>query len=249
LERNGLRGAFGAGALALLLAAAGCGSGSAVADKGLLSHDTFFQVTGSHRTFTCDQCHDPAARGFTLAEQGISCVGCHTDSATTPAHSGVAGYSWSTASCIGCHKDGSAGLPANHNTAFFPVTGTKHEALGCGDCHGVTRAIADITCVPCHAQTVMATTHASIPASKTGSRDGVNHVNYQWASAYCLKCHADGQVDAIASHPRFDHGLTGSGHAPFCLTCHTTLAPAGGKAWSVNFGSYSCLACHSSNSP
>lgn len=237
-------------AVAALLALAGCGRGDGgVPGMGLQSHDTFFIVTGSHTTLSCDQCHDPAARGFALAEQGVSCTGCHTDAATTPAHASVAGYAWSTGSCIGCHKDGSAGLPPNHNTDYFPVTGTKHASLGCASCHGATKAIADITCTPCHAQAATATLHAAIPATKTGSLDRVTYVNYQWSSAFCLKCHADGQVDKIASHPQFDHGLTGTGHAPFCLTCHTTLAPSGGKTWSADFGRYTCLACHTSNSP
>ncbi|MGZ6125007.1 MAG: cytochrome c3 family protein [Myxococcales bacterium] len=235
---------------AALLAVAGCSrENGSVSGNGLAKHDSFFVVTGSHKTLSCDQCHDPAAPGFALAEQGVSCTGCHTDAATTPAHGGVAGYTWSTGTCIGCHKDGSGGLPANHNTDFFPVTGTKHASLGCADCHGATKQIADITCTPCHAQAPMATAHSAIPATKAGSRDRVTYVNYQWASAYCLKCHANGQVDRIASHPRFDHGLTGSGHAPFCLTCHTASAPPGGKAWAVSFGTYSCLACHTSNNP
>jgi len=249
LERNRIQRGFRAGALALALAA-GCGkSAGGVPDKGLQPHDNFFVVTGSHRSFSCDQCHDPAAHGFTVAEQGVNCVGCHTNAATTPLHTGIAGYLWATASCISCHKDGSAGFPSNHDTAFFPVTKTVHAALGCADCHGATKAIADITCVPCHKQADMTTAHAAIPASKTGSRDGVTYVNYQWASAYCLKCHADGQVNRIASHPSFNHGLTGEGHAPCCLACHTTLAPAGGKAWSASFTAHSCLACHTSNNP
>ena len=237
-----------AGALLLgLLAGYGCARAPG-ASSGL-SHDAFFIVGGSHKAFTCDQCHAPAATGFALADNGVSCTGCHTDSATTPAHASVAGYRWATGSCIACHKDGSAGLPANHDTADFPVTGTKHAALGCSDCHGATKAIGDITCVPCHAQAATAATHAAIPATTIGRRDGVTYVNYQWASASCLKCHADGQVDTIASHPRFDHGLTGSGHAPFCLTCHAATGPAGGKAWAVDFSRPSCLACHTSNNP
>ena len=237
-------------ACALLVALAACGKESGGSTgNGIQSHDTFFVVTGSHKSFSCDQCHDPAAAGFAIAEQGVSCTGCHTDAATTPAHSGVSGYAWSTATCVSCHKDGSGGLPANHNTDYFPVTGTKHASLGCADCHGATTAIADITCGPCHTQSAMTTTHSAIPATKAGSRNGVTYVNYQWSSSYCLKCHADGQVNTIATHPAFDHGLTGSGHAPFCLTCHTTLSPPGGKAWAVNFGTYTCLACHTSNSP
>ena len=238
--------AAGAITFVVLLAAGGCGRSSHV---GLASHDNSFAVAGSHRPFSCAQCHDPVAPGFALADQGVSCVGCHTDGTTTAAHAAVASYSWANGSCIACHKDGRGGLPANHNADFFPVTGTKHAALGCADCHGPTKAIADITCMPCHAQTTMATTHALIPPSMVGRSDGKTYLNYQWASASCLKCHADGQVNRIASHPSVPHGLTGEGHAPFCLTCHTTVAPPGGKIWAVDFSKYSCLACHSSNNP
>ena len=237
-------------ALAALLALAACGRGDGGGSGlGLQSHDSHFVVTGSHKALSCEQCHDPAARGFSLADQGVSCTGCHTDAATTPAHAAVSGYAWNTGTCIACHKDGSGGLPANHDADYFPVTNTRHATLGCRECHGATKAIADITCTPCHAQAATATIHAAIPQTKTGSRDRVTYTNYQWAPAYCLKCHADGQVNAIPAHPQFDHGLTGTGHAPFCLTCHTALAPSGGKAWAVDFGSYSCLACHTSNNP
>lgn len=235
-------------ALAAAIAACACGKGAG-SGNGLIAHDKFFVVTGSHATFSCDQCHDASAPGFALADQGVACTVCHTNAATTPAHAGVSGYAWSTGACISCHRDGSAGLPAGHDANFFPVTGTAHAAVGCSSCHGPTRAIADITCVPCHAQATMATAHAAIPASKTGQRDGKTYVNYQWASAYCLTCHADGQVDRIASHPRFSHGIQGEGHAAFCLTCHTATAPAGGKAWSADFSKFSCLACHNSNNP
>lgn len=232
--------------IALLLFACG----RSTQQQGLVQHDSFFVVAGSHQGFSCAQCHDPAAAGFALADKGVTCVACHSDSAQIGTiHAGVGGFAYADASCISCHKDGSAGLPANHDKDFFPVTGTSHAGIACSQCHGATKAIADITCVPCHAQAATATAHAAIPASTSGRRDGVKYVNYQWTSAYCLECHADGQVNTIASHPRFDHGLTGSGHAPFCLTCHTALAPAGGKAWAADFSKSTCLACHTSNNP
>ena len=235
-------------AIAILLAAA-CGK-SPGGGTGLIQHDKFFVVTGSHQSFGCEQCHDPSAAGFALADKGVTCVGCHSDAAQiTAAHGGVGGFAYADATCIACHKDGSGGLPANHDTDYFPVTGTSHASLACAQCHGATRAIGDITCTPCHAQSTMATAHAAIPATTTGRRDRVTYTNYQWASAYCLECHADGQVNRIASHPSFDNGLTGQGHAPFCLTCHTSRAPAGGKAWAADFSKQSCLACHSSNNP
>ena len=163
---------------ALSVIAFGCGRGGE-SRNGLIQHDAFFVVSGSHSAFSCDQCHSPAAAGFALSEKGVACTTCHGDAATTPAHASVTGYAWADASCIGCHKDGSAGLPANHNTALFPVTGTKHAGIGCGQCHGATRAIADIACTPCHAQAATATAHAMIPATKTGQRDGVSYLNYQ----------------------------------------------------------------------
>jgi len=219
---------------ALVLMAAGCapsGSSTSSGALGLSNHDRFFLVTGSHTGYSCDKCHVLSAPSFSAAAGGVDCLACHLDADTTPAHAGVTGYSWATASCIACHKDGSGGLPANHNTDYFPVTGTSHASVRCSECHGATKAIADITCVPCHTQAATATGHVAIPPTTTGRLDGLQYNNYQWASAFCLRCHADGQVNTIASHPSVDHGLTGEGHAPFCLTCHATVAPAGGKAW------------------
>lgn len=231
-------------ALSAVIAGAGCGRGGPA--LGLVAHNKFFVVTGSHRSFSCDQCHSASAPSFALAGGGVDCLACHTDGATSPAHAGVPNYRWATGSCMACHKDGSGSLPANHDLAFFPVTGTKHSSLGCSDCHGATKAIADITCVPCHAQSDTAVFHAAIPTLTTGRRDGVQYTNYQWASAYCLKCHADGKVNFIASHPSVSNGLNGDGHAPFCLTCHATSGPTGGKAWATNFADSTCLACHAS---
>lgn len=212
-------------------------------------HTLFPIATGTtHAPFTCKDCH-----GATRAVADLQCTSCHTSAhakaATDTTHAGVSGYQYDSPSCYNCHKDGTAGLPADHNTAKFPVTGTKHASVGCGQCHGATKAIADVSCVPCHTQSAMATKHASVPASVVGRKDKLTHLNYQWASAYCLKCHANGQVDRIASHPSVPEGINGGDHRPFCLACHPALGPTGGKAWGANFKSYSCLYCHSSNNP
>lgn len=229
-------------ALSAVNSVAGCGRGGPA--LGLVAHDKFFVVTGSHRSFSCDQCHSASAPSFALAEGGVDCIACHTVGATSPLHSAVPLYSWATGSCISCHKDPSGGLPAKHNVDFFPVTGTKHASLGCPDCHGATKAVAEVTCVPCHAQSDTNTKHAAIPSLTTGRRDGVQYTNYQWTSAFCLKCHADGQVNFIASHPSAPIGINGGSHQPFCLTCHATSGPTGGKAWATNFADSSCLPCH-----
>src|SRR5713101_3376218 len=153
----------GLAVLALSTPMTGAGYARSSPALGLVTHDKFFVVTGSHRSFTCDQCHNTSAPSFALAEGGVECLACHTDGATSPVHASVPNYAWAAASCMACHQDGSGGLPANHDLAFFPVTGTKHASLGCSDCHGATKAIADITCVPCHAQSDTAVFHAAIP--------------------------------------------------------------------------------------
>ncbi len=192
---------------------------------------------------TCDGCHSPQAATFRQFE----CIGCHGDAKTTPAHAAVTGYRWASDACYGCHRDGTgASLPPNHDAALFPVTGTKHATVGCSGCHGSTRAAGDLKCVPCHDQAAMASKHAAIPAATTGRRTGSLVTNYAWTSAYCLRCHADGQVNRISAHPQVRHGLSGEGHAPFCLTCHSTLRSSG-KTWSADWKTYSCLACHTDN--
>jgi len=308
------------------LTISGCGKDGGGSQMGLINHDTFFKVTASHQSFTCDQCHDLSANSFSAALGGVDCVKCHVTTFITPGHAGVSGFVYATPSCIFCHKDGSTppfahafvitqgavhgppnmtcvdchgassapadllctgchtgttphsdqtatgnlhtgvssyvynspscaschptgsvGLPANHDTADFPVTGSpSHGQLSCSQCHGATKAVADLTCISCHTQSDNATKHAAIPATTTGSRDGVTYTNYVWSSVYCVKCHADDQQNLIASHPSVSHGLNGEGHAPFCLTCHTTMM-ASGKTWAVDFSQYSCLACHTDN--
>jgi hypothetical protein len=228
-----------------LVAASACGDSGALVG-GSVTHASFFLVTGSHQGFTCDTCHDPAAPSFSAAANGADCLACHSSADCSTIHAAVGGYAYATPTCIGCHKDGSAGLPANHDSQLFPITNTKHAGIGCGQCHGATKSVADLKCTPCHDQATTNGKHTAIPASTTGERSRTTVVNYQWSTPYCLKCHADGQVDRIAAHPTVRHGLNGEGHAPFCLTCHTTLR-TGTKPWGVNFDSFSCLACHTDN--
>ena len=61
-------------------------------------------------------------------------------------------------------------------------------------------------------------------------------------SSQCLACHADSQVDTIASHPR-DPGATHE-HAG-CYSgkaCHKTFRSD--KPYGVDFTVYDCLSCH-----
>jgi hypothetical protein len=238
-------GALAAGA-ALTLAAA-CGSAGGSSDK-TFSHAAVFVVTGSHQALACSDCHDPAKPTFALAGGGVDCLHCHAQADVVPIHSGVSGFAYDDASCIGCHKDGTVPLPANHDAQLFPVTGTPHASVACAQCHGPTRALADLKCLGCHAQADMATTHAAVPASTTGRLSNKTYVSYQYALTACMTCHADGGYH-ISQHPSVNNGLNGNGHRPFCLVCHQTTRPAGGvKPWGADFSTSTCLDCHTSNS-
>lgn len=187
-----------------------------------------------HQNIACSDCHGP-----TRAVADLRCITCHThDQATTDAaHASVSGYAYASPSCYGCHKDGTAGLPPDHDTAKFPITGTKHATVGCSQCHGATKAVADVTCVPCHAQPATDSAHVNVQKLVEGIQ------NYQYASPACLRCHADGQVNTIASHPRNDSGL--GKHQPWCINCHDLMRTD--KPWGADFSrtdQTNCDACH-----
>ena len=161
-----------------------------------------------HQNIACADCHGP-----TRAVANLKCVTCHTHSdqaALATTHTGVTGYAYDSPACYGCHKDGAGALPSNHDAQLFPITGTKHQGVGCAQCHGATKAVTALTCTPCHDQATMATKHSAIPASTTGGRPagiGATRTSYQYLSTSCVRCHADGQVDRIAHHPSYGRRL------------------------------------------
>jgi hypothetical protein len=223
--------------VAAALSLATCGGGGSSGKTFV--HAAKFVVSGSHQTLACSDCHDPSKPTFSLAGGGVDCLHCHTQTAVQPAHSGVGGFAYDNASCIGCHKNGT-GLPPNHDAQLFPVTSTSHAAVACSQCHGATRAPADLQCASCHDhdQATMATKHAAIPSVVEGI------TNYQWSSGFCVRCHADGQVNRISSHPRDQSGINGN-HQPWCLNCHGIMRTD--KAWGADFtrtSSANCDACH-----
>ncbi len=203
--------------LAAGFAAAGCGRLDPAPRQ--FSHDQVFVVTGSHQGFACEQCHAPTAGSFTHARGGCECFQCHKVPDVTPAHAAVPGYLYAYDACLACHKDGKAGgLPANHP---FPVAqGTKHAGIPCAQCHGATKAKADLKCNACHGGVaVLDSNHAGI----TG---------YSSASPSCYGCHPQGAVNvnhaALTPFP-VTHGATS------CSQCHgATKAKADLK----------CNACH-----
>jgi hypothetical protein len=234
-------------ASAALTLAAACGSGSS--SSAAFSHASKFVISGPHLALACSDCHDPTKPTFALAGGGVDCLHCHAQADVTPLHADVSGFAYDDASCIGCHKDGTGGLPANHDAQLFPVTNTPHASVACSQCHGATKALADLKCLGCHAQGDMATTHAAVPSTTQTRLSNRTIASYQYALAACMTCHADGGYH-ISQHPSVGGGgINGGNHRPFCLVCHQTMRPAGGvKPWGADFTTSTCLDCHTNNS-
>jgi hypothetical protein len=218
--------------------------------SGVVNHTFFPTAAGTtHGNVACSQCH-----GATRAEADLQCIGCHdgthphADQAyTDQVHASVTGYVYASPSCYECHKDGTAGLPPGHDVNDFPITGTPHAGIGCGQCHGADKTLAQINCTSsaCHPQAATQSQHASVPAQGTAQNTGQVVPNYQWSTPSCLKCHPQGRF-TIAGHPRVNNGITGR-HGPYCFICHTS--PSSVKSWTMDFKQSTCLGCHDTNNP
>jgi hypothetical protein len=252
--------------LALLISAAACGSqGSAgpwLTDPGVNGHAKFFPLAGTPHdptaagtTVSCDACHP----GTTFAQ--FDCITCHTAAKTDPLHTGVSGYTHTSAGCFSCHPTGSSsGMPPDHDTRLFPRgTGSKHAGISCSQCHtDLTQASnpANFACASCH----------NGIAGFAGKHDPINGVGIVvmttcsngtrgttavlLTSENCLRCHGDSQVFRVASHPGGESAFgNGTHQAAGCLTCHVAMRTD--KTFATDFvksgasqGSAGCATCH-----
>lgn len=203
-----------------LLAGAACSQGEDGAAPWLtapdaVTHVRYFPLDGTlHDGIDCNSCHG----AFSTFRQ-FDCVTCHDGRSPTPdaIHLGnVAEYTSppQSAACLRCHPTGTS-IMADHGR-FFPIgTGTSH-VLGCSQCHGSPRAdLAQQKCNTCHvaADATLASKHGS---SAIGSNYGAT------SPLACLRCHADGTVTSIASHPSF-RGERLPHEGARCFTCHPDL--------------------------
>jgi hypothetical protein len=233
---------------------------------------------------SCLLCHPQsraAPKTFAADFAKYTCLGCHvtvggvdhgSPAALVTIHPGSTAADFTDAACYGCHKDGAAGAPANHPQLFPIGAGTRHAGVGCTECHG-SGARTDLTLMRC------ASCHAALPATATRkawsaahSVTGYTITSYQTATvaegtrttvqvsmttpAGCLRCHADSQVDRVASHPGGDSGFGESRHRTAgCFTCHWRMRTD--KPWGANFDTASgtrgppptsCFVCHASGS-
>jgi hypothetical protein len=244
--------------LALALACSRGGStGSWLTDPGVAGHDRYFPLSGTPHdpsapgtTVSCDACHP----GNTFAQ--FDCTTCHTAATTDPLHAGVAGYAHTSDACFACHRSGGA-APADHDTRFFPRgTGTPHAGMSCTSCH------TDLTHPADPANFACASCHAGI-AGFAGKHDPIGGVSIltvrtsctsattlSFTSPDCLRCHADSQVNRVASHSAGATALGNATHqAAGCLTCHVAMRTD--KPFGADFdksgagqGSPGCATCH-----
>jgi hypothetical protein len=241
--------------LLLTLAAAcgnGGGAGSLLTYPGIEGHSPYFQLAGTaHQPgatgpVQCQSCHTgDSFRQFT-------CTGCHTNAnptgtdvmaRTTALHTDTSGnpfvlngvtYAYDSPTCLLCHPRGS--IPH----LSFPIgTGTAHD-LACAQCHTDLNAKTDLTklaCIACHATSPGGLKSPAAAHQQLRSPEYTATVTNQ----DCIRCHADAQVDRIASHgrQRAPVGLGDSG----CRNAGCTAGASDG-----NHGNF-CFACHSSRPP
>lgn len=233
---------------------AACGpSAPSVTYPGISGHSRYLLLAGTpHQPdqgeTTCESCHP--ATSTTFADFTCTSGGCHAPAETDASHAGLTGYAYADRDCYACHPSGTA-APPNHTPDFFPVgSGTDHEGIRCLECHTDLTRPRDPTafaCASCHqardgfgtAHTVAGHAILVVHTSTTASTP------VPLTPASCLRCHADSQVDRVASHPRGESGFGQGDHRTAgCLTCHTGFR-SGTKSFGANWDSASgCSACH-----
>jgi len=217
----------------------------------------FFPVASGPHAVECNSCH-----GVSETFRDFDCLTCHPAPATTPRHSKVGGFAYTSASCYGCHPDGLAkGVAAVDHTPLFPIAPGDAHAIGassvhlagtiqCTSCHTSTADRKQVDCTVCHASSSMLPLHvavADLPASYA-SPDTATFAT----TALCLRCHADSRVPVSISS---GHTPPAPAHTPFlvgagaphyqkdCLGCH--LASRTDKPWAADFAQPTrCTGCH-----
>ena len=192
------------------------------------SHAAFPIEQGAHGGMNCNECHG-AFDTFTQ----FTCIDCHThDQARTDGdHAGVDGYRYDSIACYECHADGSLTVGPEHELKFPIADGTAHADVACSECHVVPGDRTQVDCATCHS------------AAETNPQHGPVG-GYTHATAGCLRCHADSQVDRVSSHLPFRIGGGSDHYREDCLRCHP--ATRADKPFpAADFGRFDCLTCHS----
>ncbi|HRI01514.1 MAG TPA: hypothetical protein PK006_10720, partial [Saprospiraceae bacterium] len=190
------------------------------------THDgLYFPIySGKHQNkwTQCVDCHTNSS-DYTQ----FTCVSCHKNPETDEAHKNVGGYQYQDNACLACHPTGDAGMPFDHNTSQFPLTGA-HLSVNCLDCHKTGYKGTPTECKACHQNDFDASLNP-------------NHKNLG-ISNDCASCHTTTPGWAPA---RFDvhdqyYELKGAHKAiaANCVQCHNG---------DYNNTPNSCVGCHQSD--
>lgn len=139
------------------------------------SHTEHFPVaSGVHGGADCNLCHGD----FDTFSQ-FTCIGCHEhdETAVSPLHVGVAGYSYAATTCYDCHPTGERMSRAAHEP-YFPIESGRHS-LDCSACH--VTSYASFECIQCHEH---------VCAESDSNHREVS--GYSCQSARCYDCHPRG---------------------------------------------------------
>jgi hypothetical protein len=151
----------------------------------------------------CNTCHG-AFDTFTQ----FTCLNtaCHVQPDTDPHHTTNPDYSYDSVACYGCHPWGT-GDSIDH-TMIFPIGSASQHFRMCTKCHDDPSNHQNIDCMHsgCHVDPAISAAHTSV-----GVVDA-----YQPVSMQCLRCHADSQVDRVASHVPFRINARHND----CIRCH-----------------------------
>ncbi len=198
------------------------------------AHTAFRIDAGApHDASACLECH-PSWRtdkpwGASFSQQ--TCTGCHDRATTSGIHGGMGGYEWSTGACLLCHPDGSVGAAVDH-TGFFPIGATTaHREVPCAECHSDPVVHERVACATCHTAVTMSAAHLAVRG-------------FAQSSPSCLRCHADAQVDPVASHGSPVFRIASGRHQKACYDCHTSDR-ADRPYEAIDFTPFDCFGgCH-----
>lgn len=179
------------------------------------SHDTFFKITGKHKSLDCTRCH----KSGRFAGTPRVCVGCHGKK-----HGGLT-------NCASCHTTAGFKPSTFRHASVFPLTG-RHAKIDCTKCHA-RRQYAKVVgngshrCVSCHG-----TQHGGLTdCADCHTTAGFENATFRHASVFpltgehaelaCSKCHIGGQFTVKGRRCVDCHGAQHGGLTD-CASCHTT---------------------------
>ncbi len=155
-------------------------------------HNTYWPLTGTHITTSCNQCHNG---NYTTTPN--TCIGCHqTDYNNTnnPPH---AAAQFGT-DCQTCHST-TAWIPStfNHDSQYFPIYSGHHSGTWtlCTECHTNATNYAVFSCIDCHAH--------NNQTEVNNAHQGVS--GYSYNSAACYSCHPTGSSGGKIMKPKLDN--------------------------------------------